>query len=48
MQALATEELPLIPTVMPLVLRAWSSRVRGVVPLRNAQLKTLRRAWLAD
>ena len=48
MQALATEDLPLIPTVMPLVLRAWSSRVRGVVPLRNAQLKTLRRAWLAD
>jgi len=48
MQALAAEDLPLIPTVMPLVQRAWSKRVRGVVPLRNAQLKTLRRAWLAD
>ncbi len=46
--ALAADELPLIPTVQPPVLRAHTARLRNFVPLRNAQLKTLRSAWLED
>ena len=48
LQALALEELPLIPTIQPPILRGWSTRLRGFVPMRNAQLKTLRDAWLVD
>jgi len=48
LQALTVDELPLIPTVQPPVLRAHTTRLRNFVPLRNAQLKTLRHAWLED
>jgi len=46
LEAGLVEELPVIPTIQPDVLRGVASRLRGFVPLRNAQLRSLREAWL--
>ena len=40
------DELPVIPTIQPDVLRGMTARLRGFAPLRNAQLRSLREAWL--
>ena len=47
LQIALAEDLPVIPTIQPDVLRGANRRVRGFVPLRNAQLRSLREAWLA-
>jgi ABC-type transport system substrate-binding protein len=47
-QAIASDQVPLIPTIQPPVLRGYTARLRGFVPMRNAQLRTLSDAWLAD
>jgi peptide/nickel transport system substrate-binding protein len=46
LQVAMLDHLPLIPTIQPDVLRGVTTRLRGFVPLRNAQLRSLREAWL--
>lgn len=46
LQAGMVDELPVIPTIQPDVLRGMTARLRGFAPLRNAQLRSLREAWL--
>lgn len=46
LQVRMAEDLPVIPTIQPDVLRGVTDRLRGFVPLRNAQLRSLREAWL--
>ena len=48
LQALAVEQLPVIPTIQPAMLRGTTARLRGYVPTPCAQLRTLRDAWLED
>jgi peptide/nickel transport system substrate-binding protein len=48
LQVALVEDLPIIPTIQPDVLRGAGRRLRGFVPLRNAQLRSLREAWLAS
>jgi ABC-type transport system substrate-binding protein len=47
-QEVALDQLPIIPSIVPDVFRGYTNRLRGFVPLRNAQLKTLREVWLAE
>lgn len=46
LQELALEQLPVIPTLQPAMLRGTTSRLKGYAPTPNAQLRTLRDAWL--
>jgi peptide/nickel transport system substrate-binding protein len=46
LQIQMAEDLPVIPTIQPDVLRGVTTRLHGFVPLRNAQLRSLREAWL--
>ena len=46
LQALAVEQLPVIPTIQPAMLRGTSAHLRGYVPTPCGQLRTLRDAWL--
>ncbi len=41
------DQLPVIPTIQPAMLRGVSARLRGYVPTPCAQLRTLRDTWLA-
>jgi len=45
-QTRALEMATSLPTIQPTVLRTMTARLQGFVPMRNAQLKTLRDAWL--
>jgi peptide/nickel transport system substrate-binding protein len=47
LQAEVVARLPVIATIQPDVLRGMSRRLRGFAPLRNAQIRSLREAWLA-
>jgi peptide/nickel transport system substrate-binding protein len=47
LQAQVVEHLPVIATIQPDVLRGMTRRLRGFAPLRNAQIRSLREAWLA-
>jgi len=48
LQALALEQLPVIPTIQPAMLRGTTARLRGYIPTPCAQLRTLRDAWLEE
>lgn len=48
LQARAVEQLPVIPTIQPGMLRGTTSRLAGYAPTPCAQLRTLRDAWLED
>ena len=48
LQARVLEQLPIITTIQPHVLRGAIRRLRGFAPLRNAQIRSLREAWLTS
>jgi peptide/nickel transport system substrate-binding protein len=47
LQRLAVDDLPVIPTIQPALLRGTTSALAGYVPTPNAQLRTLRDTWLS-
>jgi peptide/nickel transport system substrate-binding protein len=47
LQAIMATHLPVIPTIQPDVLRGMTRRLRDFAPMRNAQIRSLREAWLA-
>lgn len=48
LQELAVDQLPVIPTIQPAMLRGVTARLMGYVPTPCAQLRTLRDTWLTD